>query len=207
MQLDSTLEAMRAALAGHRPRESRWSLEGRTSAGVAVPLHDGGAGAEVLMIKRTDTMRHHAREVAFPGGRADPEDRDLLETALRETHEELALAREDLEVLGALSPVPTATSHYLLHPFLVVVAPHAQADPHPGEVEAVIRMPVADFFAGRVSYRAVHFGDWDSPIFDFEVGSMYGASAHVLEELLSIYAEVTGWPMPRPVLTDRIPWQ
>ncbi|HEY4025929.1 MAG TPA: hypothetical protein VGO86_05815, partial [Candidatus Dormibacteraeota bacterium] len=79
--------------------------------------------------------------------------------------------------------------------------------PHAGEVAALIRMPLADFFAGRVPYRAVEFSPGRlSPIFDFEVGSMYGASAHVLEELLRAYADVSGVAYPKPELTDRIPW-
>ena len=202
------LDALRARLTTLEPRRSRWSLAGRTSAGVAVPLHEGSRGLEVLMIKRPGTMRHHAREVAFPGGRPEPEDAgDLLATALRETEEELGLQRKDLRPLGTMSPVPTATSTFLLHPFLVAVASHAEAVPHPGEVDVLIRMPLEDFFAGLVSYRAVDFGGSLSPIFDFEPGSMYGASAHVLEELLILYGGVRGLPMPEPELTEEIPWQ
>jgi 8-oxo-dGTP pyrophosphatase MutT (NUDIX family) len=207
MPLDSTLERLRQAIAGLEFRQSRWSLQGRVSAGVCVPLREGPRGLEVLMIKRPGTMRQHAREVAFPGGRAEPGDLDLLDTALRETWEELGLKREDLEPLGALSPVPTATSTFLLHPFVVAVRPGAEAVPHPGEVDVLIRRPVADFFAGRIGFRAVSFGDWSSPIFDFDAGSMYGASAHILEELLVLYAGVSRLQMPPSALTDEIPWQ
>ena len=205
MPLDSTLERLREGIAGLDFRESRWSLAGRVSAGVCVPLHEGARGVEVIMIKRPGSMRQHAREVAFPGGRPEPGDLDLLDTALRETWEELGLKRADLEPLGALSPVPTATSTYLLHPFVVAVRTDAEAVPHPGEVDVLIRMPVADFFAGRIGYRSV--ARWNSPIFDFDAGSMYGASAHILEELLVLYAAATGQTMPEPELTDQIPWQ
>jgi 8-oxo-dGTP pyrophosphatase MutT (NUDIX family) len=205
MPLDSTLERLRESIAGLDFRAPRWSLEGRVSAGVCVPLHEGPRGLEVIMIKRTGSMRQHAREVAFPGGRPEPGDLDLLDTALRETWEELGLRREDLESLGALSPVPTATSTYLLHPFVVAVRAGAEAVPHPGEVDVLIRMPVPDFFAGRIGYRTV--ARWNSPIFDFDAGSMYGASAHILEELLLLYAAVSGLQMPPPALTDEIPWQ
>lgn len=202
------MEALSERLRSLEHRRSRWSFAGRTSAGVAVPLHPGSRGLEVLMIKRPGTMRQHAREIGFPGGRPEPEDGgDLLVTALRETEEELGLRRSDLHPLGTMSPVPTATSTYLLHPFLVAVAAHAQATPHPGEVDVLIRMPVEDFFAGRVPYRAVRFGAHLSPIFDFEPGSMYGASAHVLEELLTLYGEVRGLGLPEPTLTEEIPWQ
>ena len=202
------LDALEAAIAGWPARRSRWSLEGRIPAAVCVPLHEGPRGLEVWAIKRVDAMRHHAREIAFPGGKPDPDDRDLADTALREMEEELGIDRSQLRVLGALAPVPTATSRFTLNPFVVHVGADAVATPHAGEVAALIRMPLGDFFAGRVPYRAVELGaGWRSPIFDFEVGSMYGASAHVLEELLLLYASVERLPFPKPELTEEIPWQ
>jgi len=177
------VEALRAAIAARRPRPTILSLEGRLQAAVCVPLHAGGRGLEIWAIKRAEGLRHHAREIAFPGGKPDDD-------------------------LGPLPPVPTATSRFTLNPFVVVVADHAVARPQQVEVAALIRMPVADFFAGRVPYRAVEFAPgWRSPIFDFDVGSMYGASAHVMEVMLEVCAEVSGLPFPEPVPTDQIPWQ
>lgn len=206
------LAALRARL--ERPERgehaaARSTPAGRVPAGVGVLLHPGGRGLETLMIKRPGTMRHHAREVAFPGGRPEAADGgNLVLTALRETREELGLDGEDLTPLGPLTPVPTATSTFLLHPFAIALAPHAQATPHPGEVDVLIRLPLEDFFAGRLPYRAVEFAPGRrSPIFDFDAGSMYGASAHILEELLAIYGEVRDLPMRAPQLTDEIPWQ
>jgi 8-oxo-dGTP pyrophosphatase MutT (NUDIX family) len=202
------LDRLRAAIAARPPRISRISLEGRIQAAVCVPLHEGPRGLEVWAIKRVDTLRHHAREIAFPGGKPDPVDRDLADTALRETEEELGISREYLRLIGPLAAVPTATSRFTLNPFVVLVDTYAQARPDAGEVAALIRMPLADFFAGVVPYRAIELGTgWRSPIFDFEVGSMYGASAHVLEELLLVYASISGLSLPEPALTDEIPWQ
>jgi 8-oxo-dGTP pyrophosphatase MutT (NUDIX family) len=162
----------------------------------------------VWAIKRVDKLRHHAREIAFPGGKPDPRDRDLADTALRETEEELGISRQHLRLIGSLGPVPTATSRFTLNPFVGLVDQDAQAKPDAGEVAALIRMPLADFFAGLVPYRAVELGPgWRSPIFDFEVGSMYGASAHVMEELLLVYASISGLTFPEPELTNEIPWQ
>jgi 8-oxo-dGTP pyrophosphatase MutT (NUDIX family) len=202
------LGKLRAAIAARPPRISRLSLEGRIQAAVCVPLHEGPRGIEVWAIKRVDTLRHHAREIAFPGGKPDPGDRDLADTALRETEEELGISRQHLELIGALAAVPTATSRFTLNPFVALVDGGAQAKPHAGEVAALIRMPLADFFAGLVPYRAIELEmGWRSPIFDFEVGSMYGASAHVLEELLLVYASTRELAFPEPTLTDKIPWQ
>lgn len=199
-------EALAAAAVARRP----WPLgseAGRIQAAVAVPLQPGSAGLEVWAIKRADGMRHHAREIAFPGGQRDDGDADLRDTALRELEEELGIARADVRVLGAMGRVPTATSRFTLNPYVVLVAEGAAATPSADEVAVLIRTPLADFLSGRVPYRAVELGSGRrSPIFDFEVGSMYGASAHVLDELLRACAELRGLPYPEPELTDRIPW-
>jgi 8-oxo-dGTP pyrophosphatase MutT (NUDIX family) len=169
---------------------------------VAVPVQAG----EIWCIKRPDGLRHHAREIAFPGGKPELADPDLQAAALRELWEELGIAAGDVTVLGALTPVPTATSRFAVHPFWVAVADGAQPRPAPGEVAALIRTPIGHFFDGTVPYRAVDLGEYESPIFDFDEGSMYGASAHVLLEALEIYAAVAGESLPQPVLTTSIPW-
>ena len=197
-----------AAAISARPPRWEGAQEGRIQAAVCVPLQSRGGSLEVWAIKRTDGMRHHAREIAFPGGQRDEGDSDLRDTALRELEEELGIPRVQVLVLAAMGRVPTATSRFTLNPFVVLVADGASPSPHAGEVAALIRMPLPDFFAGRVPYRAVRIGSGRlSPIFDFDAGSMYGASAHVLDEVLRAYAGVYGLTFPEPELTDRIPWQ
>jgi 8-oxo-dGTP pyrophosphatase MutT (NUDIX family) len=208
--LDSTAEidALASAIVARPPRPSRWSMAGRVHAAVCVPVHFGSRGLEIWAIKRTAALRDHAREIAFPGGKPDDGDRDLADTALRETEEELGIGRGQMRILAPLPAVPTATSNFALNPFVTLIDRHAVARPDAGEVAALIRMPVADFFSGRVPYRAVRLpGGALSPIFVFEVGSMYGASAHVMHEVLGAYAEVHRLPLPEPELTDIIPWQ
>lgn len=203
----SQIEALTAAIAARPPRTSPWPMEGRIQAAVCVPLHFGPRGLEIWAIKRTDGMRHHAREIAFPGGKPEASDHDLADTALREMEEELGIRRDEARVLGALAPVPTATSRFTLNPFVALVSDKAVTHPHAGEVAVLIRMVVGDFFAGRVPFRAVDLGAGRrSPIFDFEVGSMYGASAHVMEETLRACADADGLQLPEPTLTDEIPW-
>jgi 8-oxo-dGTP pyrophosphatase MutT (NUDIX family) len=203
----STTE-LAAAIAARPVRRPLWAMEGRIAAAVCVPLAQAAGGLEVWAIKRPDGLRHHAREVAFPGGKPDPADRDLLETALRETEEELGIARALLSPLGALSPVPTATSRFTLHPFVVAVAEEAVPVPAQAEVAALIRMPLDAYYDGRLGYRAVDLGGGRlSPIFDFAEGAMYGASAHILQELLDVYAGMTGQEPRQPELTRKIPWQ
>jgi 8-oxo-dGTP pyrophosphatase MutT (NUDIX family) len=180
---------------------------GRVQAGVCVPLEAGPEGLEVWAIRRADGLRHHAREIAFPGGKREPWDDDLTDTALRELEEELGIGRHHVRVLGRLGSVPTATSLFTLNPIVGLVDEGVAPRLDPGEVAELIRTPLTAFFSGRVPYRAVEFMPGRlSPIFDFAAGSMYGASAHVLHELLHAYGEVVGASLPEPVRTDTIPW-
>ncbi len=182
--------------------------EGRIPAAVLAPLHWGPEGLEVWAIRRPDGLRYHAREIAFPGGKPEPQDRDLEQTALREAEEELGVARRRLRILGRLQSVPTATSRFILHPFLATVERGDEPRINPAEVAELIRTPLLAFFAGQVGYRAVQLGDGRlSPIFDFGSASMYGASAHILLEVLQLHADSHGLRLPEPGLTDVIPWQ
>jgi 8-oxo-dGTP pyrophosphatase MutT (NUDIX family) len=203
-RLASTAE-LREALAGYEPAR-RWSVEGRRAAAVCVPIQDRNSGPRIWAIKRPAGLRHHSREMAFPGGKPEPGDEDLLATALRETEEEIGISRSLLTPLGALPAVPTATSRFALSPFLVEVASQAVPTPSPGEVAAIVVIDVADFFAGRIAYSAIDFGAYRSPIFTFPAGAMYGATAHILEEVLELYAALGGLTMPEPELAMEIPW-
>ena len=194
------------ALAGWSGKPLRGGPD-RIEAAVCLPLRDGAGGVEVWAIKRPDGLRHHSREIAFPGGKSDPEDVDLMATALRETEEELGIPRSRMRGLGALTPVPAATSRFTLNPFVAAVAAGDEPRPNPGEVDVLITIRLEDFFAGRIPYTAVDVGGYLSPIFEFEAGHMYGATAHVLLELLELYGAVSALTAPPPAMTTIIPWQ
>ncbi len=193
------------ALAGP-PRAPRWAIADRVPSAVCVPLVEIADGLEVWIIRRPDGMRHHARELAFPGGKAEPTDASLLDTALRETEEELGVPRAAAQVLGALTPVPPATSRFVIHPFVALIDASVVPVPHAREVAQLIRTPLTAFFDGRVAYSVVEMSIYTSPIFTFASGSMYGASAHVLLELLETCEEITGTRLPEPTRTDTVPW-
>ncbi len=204
MKLASAAD-LEAALAAHPGRAWRGGPD-RIEAAVCVPVLAGAEGLEAWCIKRPDGLRHHSLEIAFPGGKPEPDDGGLVGTALRETEEELGVARGRLRVMGLLTPVPTATSRFTLNPVVVEVEPGPPPRPDPGEVLHLITFRLDDFFAGRIPFSAVDVGSYLSPIFKFEVGSMYGATAHVLLELLEVYAVAAGISMPEPEITTVIPW-
>lgn len=190
------------------PPDPRWSLEGRAESAVAVPLQPAGDDLLIWLTKRPAGMRHHAREIAFPGGKRDPEDRTLVETALRELEEEVGVPARAVRVLGALAPVPTKTSLFVLSPFVVALRPDQGAHPSPDEVAMLVRLSLDAVLEARVPFRAIEIGDRRSPIFDLggRAGSVYGATAHVLEDILRRCAGLTHRTLPEPSLTKEIPW-
>ncbi|MGH7912523.1 MAG: NUDIX hydrolase [Candidatus Dormibacteraceae bacterium] len=202
------IEQLRRGLVADPPPNSRWSVAGRVDGAVAVPLQPAGDDLVIWLTKRADGLRHHAREISFPGGQREPEDPSLLAAALRELEEEVGVPASAVQVLGPLAPVPTATSNFLLNPFLVVLRSDQQASPSVREVAELVRLSVDSVLAGRVSFAAIELGDHRSPIFDFggRIGSVYGATAYVLEEVLRRCAEITQRKMPEPTLTEEIPW-
>ncbi|MEK8025776.1 CoA pyrophosphatase [Pseudaquabacterium rugosum] len=106
------------------------------------PALDGQGGLQVLLTERTAHLRQHAGQIAFPGGRQDPQDADARATALREAHEEVGLAPSAVEVIGCL-PVYVTVTGYRVTPVIGLIAPEAVWRPEPGEVAEVFEVPLA----------------------------------------------------------------
>src|SRR5580704_7973460 len=108
---DSTLTTLREVLL---PTDLAAAIEVRASvqAAVLVPLHIKRGVLHAVFTRRHHDLPRHAGEISFPGGRRDPEDADLIATALRETHEEVGLPPESVELIGALEPIPTVVTGY-----------------------------------------------------------------------------------------------
>ena len=95
--------------------------EGLRPASVLLPLIcDAVTGWNLLFIRRTEDVQDHKGQVAFPGGSQDPEDRDEVATALRETWEEVGVLPADVRVLGRMAKMPTITN-YLITPVVGVI--------------------------------------------------------------------------------------
>ena len=95
------------------PASLREQLEAPlTPAGVLIPMFDrGDSGLSVLLTQRSAELTHHAGQISFPGGRMEPDDADIGVTALREAHEEVGIAPEQVSVIGYLEPMPTVTGY------------------------------------------------------------------------------------------------
>lgn len=110
-------------------------------AAVLVPIIDR-PDPTVLLIMRPETMRRHPGQIAFPGGRVDPEDDGVVAAALREAEEEIGLERSNVDVIGPTDRYRTITG-YEVTPVLSVVRPGLTFRPQPAEVAGIIEAPLA----------------------------------------------------------------
>lgn len=110
-------------------------------AGVLAPIVETADGLNLLLTKRSAALKHHPGQIAFPGGKQDEGDADVIAAALREAHEEIGLPRENVEVLGTLPPHETVTS-FLVTPVIGLVTAPFEVVPEPGEVDEVFAVPL-----------------------------------------------------------------
>lgn len=116
--------------------------EGLREAAVLIPVVDHGEQASVILTKRTDKLRSHPGQIAFPGGRLDPTDPTPEFAALRETEEEIGLSSNFIDVVGRMPDYVTG-SGFRIAPILSVVRPGFRLDINPDEVDDAFEVPLA----------------------------------------------------------------
>jgi 8-oxo-dGTP pyrophosphatase MutT (NUDIX family) len=138
--LREPLRRVLGARAAHQP-----PAHAGTAAAVLVPLFERDGEAHVWLVRRPTSMRSHAGQVAFPGGKLDDVDESPLGAALREAHEELGIERASVDVLGALDGMFTGTG-FTISPWVGWLAPGVEVNPNPGEVARAFVAPLHAFF-------------------------------------------------------------
>jgi 8-oxo-dGTP pyrophosphatase MutT (NUDIX family) len=140
------------------PEEAlRLDAHGRTEAAVLVPMHGWPEHPGLVFTERRSDLKRHAGEISFPGGRRD-DGEELIETALREAEEEIGLARDNVEVVGALPPIGTFVTNYKITPFVGLIAEGMRFEPNPAEVESVLLASLEDLAAAYEKRRLVRRG-------------------------------------------------
>jgi 8-oxo-dGTP pyrophosphatase MutT (NUDIX family) len=130
----------------------------RAEAAVLLPFFDHADGPRLLLTRRAEHLPRHAGQMSFPGGVRAPGDRDLLDTALRETAEETGILPAQVEPLGRLGHMLTV-SGYRMHVYAAWLQPRFTLQPDPGEVAAVHMADAAEA-TGRARFR---WRDRDTP--------------------------------------------
>lgn len=169
------------------------------SAAVLVPIVGRPTGATVLLTRRADHLPVHAGQVSFPGGRVEDEDVDSVDTALRETEEEIGLHRSHIDIVGRLDTYKTRTG-FEITPVVGLIEPPIATVPDPSEVAEVFEVPLA-FVLDRANHER-RSREWQNRLRHFYVLPyadyyIWGATAGMLVNLADVLA-------PRyPAATDR----
>jgi len=168
-----------------RPEEAiELKAAGGVEAAVLIPLYVDGGRLMAVFTKRHSDLRRHAGEISFPGGRRDPGEQ-LIDTALREADEEIALRPDLVTIAGALPPTSTFVTNYVVYPFVGVIEAGGLFEPHPIEVEEVVELALADLLVGFERKRLIRRG---VPIKTdtYTVGNnfIWGATARIVANLL-----------------------
>lgn len=152
-----------------------------------VPLLERGGSLSVVLTRRAAHLKLHAGEAAFPGGKRDREDRDLLATALREAYEEIDLDPGLFEWLFTLDQRVTRTD-IKVTPFVGVIPADATMTPNPGEIEEIYTVPISYFIdPANVSMIELpyHGGLISSPCFRYGRHNIWGVTAMTLIDLVN----------------------
>lgn len=161
------------------------------------PKHDGksklssvlviiyGLEPKLLMIEKSKELKNHGGEIAFPGGKWSGDDVDLLETALRETKEEIGLSISRTDVVAQLENVRTLNSGFTITPFVCILDDLSKLKPN-SEVQSILQIPMVPFLHTLDDDRdPYHKSIQEMYTFTFEDKIVWGASARILKHLLN----------------------
>ena len=161
------------------------------------PQHDGktklasvlviiyGHDPQILMIEKSKQLNSHAGEIAFPGGKWIDDDTDLLDTALRETKEEIGLTISRNDVTGQLDNVQTLNSGFKITPFVSIIDTIPQLTANQ-EVETILHIPMVPFLQTLADDPdPLHKSLQEMYTFTYKDKIVWGASARILKQLVN----------------------
>lgn len=156
-------------------------------AAVLVLIENNNNQPQVVLILRTTYNGTHSGQVSFPGGKREKEDVDFLDTALRESEEEIGISRSDLQVIGALSPIYIPPSNFLVHPFVAITNKVLDKVPEEKEVAGIYSLALDQLFAfDTLRETEISYGSGlkvKVPAFHISNLKIWGATAMILSEL------------------------
>jgi 8-oxo-dGTP pyrophosphatase MutT (NUDIX family) len=186
-------QKMSPIIGGKQTNEPRIIPPDARKSGVAALLIPGLKGSELVFTIRSQYVSHHKGQISFPGGRAESHE-TIIDTALRETQEELGIHYESISVIGNLSPLYVPPSHSHMHVIVGALDHSPFFEPNMKEVEEVFSISI---HALAYEYEIVHLPKMRSQ--DFEViapcwhihpkNHLWGATAMCVSELVGLYKD------------------
>jgi 8-oxo-dGTP pyrophosphatase MutT (NUDIX family) len=193
--LSYNIEAMEAELKAFLAQRKKGVIidKSRTPSAVLIPLYKEKGEYHIVFIRRSISVPTHPGQIAFPGGIRHLADKTLLETALRETEEEIGVKQTDVKVLGELDDQITTTSNFILTPFVGVIPWPYTFTLSRREVEKLIFIPLHHLMdESRRSPELEKLGgeDYPSYAYYYQGKRIWGATARILYWLLGILRQI-----------------
>lgn len=186
--LAATHDTLPDALSRYAPPDA-----GGRQAAVLILFGEGTLGPDVLLVQRSDGLRSHAGQPAFPGGSIDAGDRGPAAAALREAAEETGLDPAGVDVLAELPKLHLAVSDFVVTPVLGWWREPSEVHAaDPGEIAAVARVPIAELVDPANRLRVRHPRGHIGPAFRVRDMLVWGFTAGLLDRVL----ELGGWARP-----------
>ncbi|MCC5914023.1 MAG: CoA pyrophosphatase [Balneolaceae bacterium] len=144
----------------------------------------------VILTLRTDSIRHGG-QISFPGGRSDNNE-TLEETALRETEEEIGITRDEIHLIGSITPLYLSRSNNQITPFIAFLEEEPEPKPNPDEVEEVFSVPLSQLLHDATFVREkwdLSHASFEVPYWNVHTTPLWGATAMIMSEFLELYRE------------------
>lgn len=186
-------EKIRQALSSRR--KEKMNDESLTEAAVLVPLFFRGGEYHILFTRRSSQVAHHKGQISFPGGARSEGDHSLLDTALRESWEEIGLETRDIEIIGELDDTPTVSSGFAISPFVAFIPYPYEFKVSDYEIDEIFHVPVSALLReAKVTRESrVVLGEVVTAYsYEYEGRVIWGATAWIVRQLLEIWQSMSG---------------
>ena len=161
-------------------------------AAVLILLYAKNGSFHVLLNKRSELVEYHKGEISFPGGARDSEDRDFVDTALRETEEEMGVSRGDITILGQLDDIITRTN-FGVRVYVGTIPYPYPFNPSADEIAEVLEIPISVLQDPTNLLQDARLVDGELSItisYACDGHVVFGATATILEQFLDIYSQL-----------------
>lgn len=189
--LPTLIESISRQLQSNKPR--RLDVEHSGKAAVLIPILPQGEEFAFLLTQRTHKVETHKGQISFPGGIQDDADQNLLQTALRETWEEIGLTSEGIHILGEFDEYLSITG-LIVTPFAAWIGGQLELAPNPDEVDEILKVPFSIFQDSRylrVETRVRLGVERKVYFYDFQGKEVWGLTAQIIRDFLGLLEKPT----------------
>jgi 8-oxo-dGTP pyrophosphatase MutT (NUDIX family) len=148
----------------------------------------------LVLIVRNSYEGVHSGQIAFPGGKFETEDENFAMTALRETHEEVGIHPDNMEIIKMFTPTYIPPSNFMVYPYFGICKEEVCFVPEPSEVSSIIELPLSVFLSDKIIIAAnlstSYAKNINVPAFEIDGHIVWGATAMMLSELKDVLKSV-----------------